>query len=247
MKRALFIQHDHRNPAGLLAGLFAGRGYDVARFTVVPARCHAEPWIGVAFPDPAGYDAIVPLGSDWSASDARLYTWLIPELVFLREAHAAGVPILGICFGGQLLAQALGGVVRPAPRPEIGWYWLNHSRGLGAAIFDTGPWFQWHYDRFYPPPGSVALAHTAAGAQAFTVGSSWGVQFHPEADVPLVQAWLDDTGSDEAEALGVDPAELIRETSLRADGAAARAGVLVDRFLASRPVCPVRPPASYAG
>jgi GMP synthase-like glutamine amidotransferase len=242
--KALFVQHDSANPAGLLAGLFTRRGYDVRLF---PARRAYGDGYGDGsrrFPDPAGYDVIVVLGSDWSVNDPRVRPWLLPELDFLREAHAAGIPVLGVCFGGQALALALGGVVRPARRPEIGWHRLRHYAGLGHDLIrDQGPWFCWHSDQFIPPPGARVLAHTTAGPHAFAAGTSWGVQFHPEASAELIRSWLDGDGGGEAARLGLDPAELIPDARLAA-AAARRADRLVGSFLAA---CrPVRGYATYA-
>jgi GMP synthase-like glutamine amidotransferase len=237
MKRVLFIQHDHANPAGMLASCFARLDYAGSEY---PATA------GVPYPDPAGYSAVVALGADWSVLDPQVQDWLIPELDFLRRAHRAGVPVLGVCFGAQALALALGGLVRTAARPEIGWYRLNHYAGLGRDLIpDPGPWFGWHYDRFIPPPGARLLAHTAIAPQAFAAGRSWGVQFHPEADTGLVQAWLADGGSTEATRLGVDPDDLLEQTRRHEPAAAVRAARLVGSFLAPRPV--IRAPVTYGG
>jgi len=245
MKRALIIQHDDDNPAGLLADCFARRGYSVILFPARRAYGERHGILAVEFPDPAGYDAIVPLGSDWSVLDPRVKSWLDPELEFLRAAHRAGIRVLGICFGAQALALALGGIVRPARRPEIGWYRLSHYAGLGHDLIrDQGPWFCWHSDQFIPPHGARVLAHTAAGPHAFAAGRSWGVQFHPEADAKLIRSWLDGDGGGEAARLGLDPAELIPDDRLAA-AAARRADRLVESFLASRPAA--RAPVTYAG
>lgn len=242
--RVLFIQHDHRNPPGLLADVFAARGYEATVFPVVPERCGQERSVGVRFPDPAGFDVVVPLGCDWSEGDPRVHTWLVPELMMLRGAHQAGIPVLGVCFGAQLLARALGGLVRPAPYPEIGWRRMAHWRGAGAREAG-GWWFEWHHDQLIPPPGAVTLAHTGAGAQVFTLGPSWGVQFHPEADGRLVRAWLAGDGAAEARMAGVNPQALIAETERYADCSRSRADALAGRFLAGSSAG--RAPLTYAG
>ena len=96
---------------------FAERGYDATEFVVVPEDRFHDPGVEVSFPDPAAFDVIVPLGAIWSAYDHdRIGSWLAPELDMLRTAHERGIPVLGICFGGQALAAALGGKVEAAER-----------------------------------------------------------------------------------------------------------------------------------
>ena len=91
---------------------FTECGYDVATFGVVPAERVGDPAGPVEFPDPARYDVIVPLGARWPVYDEALQrTWVGAEMQMMRDAADAGVPTLGVCFGGQLLAQAFGGSV----------------------------------------------------------------------------------------------------------------------------------------
>ena len=83
----------------------------------------------VTFPDPTGYDVIVPLGARWPVyDDALRQTWVGAEMQMVRDAADAGVPMLGVCFGGQLLAQAFGGSVARSATPEIGWYDVDERR-----------------------------------------------------------------------------------------------------------------------
>jgi GMP synthase-like glutamine amidotransferase len=152
------------------------------------------------------------------------------------------VPVLGICFGGQMLATAVGGRVERAPSPEIGWTPI--SRTAPSPLLPPGPWFEWHYDRFLLPPGVPSLATTGLGGgetatQAFTFGRSLGLQFHPEVTETVLEAWLSHGGTDELAAIGLDPARMLRETRALAGDAAARAHELVRRFVtdvATRPV-----------
>ena len=120
--RVLFIQQDHMSPTGPVGEAFADYGFEVQEFMVVPEEHFRRPSVAVTFPDPLAFDAIVPMGAAWSVYDQdRIGAWIADELEFLRRAHHAGVPVLGICFGGQALATALGGTVVRAERPEIGW------------------------------------------------------------------------------------------------------------------------------
>jgi GMP synthase-like glutamine amidotransferase len=147
-------------------------------------------------------------------------------VAFLRRAHDAGVPLLGICFGGQALARALGGAVSRAPRVSAGWHSLP---SFEPQLIPPGPWLRWHADVFDVPPGGVELMAGEAGSLAFAHGASVGLQFHPEADAALVEAWID--GARERMVVdGIDEARLRREIAAAAPGARARAFDLFDRL-----------------
>jgi GMP synthase-like glutamine amidotransferase len=132
------------------------------------------------------YDRVVTLGSEHAADDDTV-PWQAVEQAALRAAVEAEVPVLGICFGGQSLARALGGGVRRAARPEIA-SWV--SIGARDGAMDDGPWFEWHRDEILPPPGAEILAANESGVQAFRLGPHVGLQFHPEVDVAIVDDWI---------------------------------------------------------
>ncbi len=227
--RVLFIQQDHMSPTGPVGEAFAGHGFDVQEFMVVPEEHFSLPGVTVTFPDPLAFDAVVPMGAAWSVYDHdRIGSWIGDELKFLRSAHDAGVPVLGICFGGQALATALGGSVIRAERPEIGWTTIETSR---PDLVEPGPWFQWHLDRWVLPDGLRAFARTGVAEQAFIAGRSMGVQFHPELTPQMLTGWLSDGGRQEVIDLGADPDRLIAETATRSAEAGERARRLVNVFL----------------
>ena len=227
--RVLFVQQDHVSPVGPVGAQFEARGYDAEEFLVVPEDRFHEPNVDAVFPDPTAYDAIVPMGAPWSVYDeTTIGAWVLEELTFLRRAHDAGVPVLGICFGGQALAAALGGSVERAPEAEVGWYSIETDR---PDLVESGPWFQWHHDRWQSPPGSTVIARTPVAEQAYVIGRSLGVQFHPELTPTMLQGWLDNGGAAYLEAHGGDPADMLRRTVETADAAQERSRRLVDRFL----------------
>jgi GMP synthase-like glutamine amidotransferase len=136
--------------------------------------------------------------------------------------------VLGVCFGAQALATALGGSVEPSPRPEIGWTDIETDI---PTVVPPGPWFQWHYDRCVLPPGAVELARNAVGPQAFRAGRSLGVQFHPEITTAMVRGWLDLGGAEQCVRHGVDPDELFARSRAMEPAARIDAGRLIDGFL----------------
>jgi GMP synthase-like glutamine amidotransferase len=227
--RVLFVQHDHVSPLGPVGERFAHHGFEIDTHLVVPESAFSEPNITTDFPKARDYDVLVPLGAPWGAwDDACIGNWLVPEIAWLRDAVENGMPVLGICFGGQLLARALGGTVTPAPRGEIGWTAVWSDR---PTLVGEGPWFQFHYDRWTVPPGAVEIARTPAASQAFVVGRSLAVQFHPELDPAGLQGWFDWGGASKVEENGDDPAVMLAQTRAFEAAARERTFALVDAFL----------------
>jgi GMP synthase-like glutamine amidotransferase len=227
--QVLFIHNEHLATEGLLDEAFAECGYDIATFEVVPAERINDPAGDVQFPDPTRYDAIVPLGARWPVYDEALrQTWVGAEMQMLRDAADAGVPTLGVCFGGQLLAQAFGGSVTRSTKPEIGWYDVASD---DETMVPGGRWFQWHFDAWTLPPGAREIARTANASQAFVLGRALGLQFHPEMDQRLLEDWLADDVHGEAAGMGLTHDELRSTTAEFIDSAASRIRDLVRGFL----------------
>jgi GMP synthase-like glutamine amidotransferase len=228
-RRVLFIEHDPVSPGGQLWHRFRERGFEIVRFNVVPKERFHAPNVEVRFPDFHAFDALVPMGAPWGVwEDSRIGNWLLPELAHIRRAHEAGIPILGICFGGQLMARALGGQVAPGPEPELGWTQVRHH---GVEGFPPGPWFESHNDRWQLPPGARELASTPLASQAFSLGRTLAVQFHPEIDPETLEVWLRNGDDIKLAAQGVDVEALRVETALRHAEASRRTHALVDYFL----------------
>jgi GMP synthase-like glutamine amidotransferase len=176
-------------------------------------------------PAPDGIDHVVLLGATWSVYDpAPERSWIAEELVWLRRLDAAGVPVLGICFGAQALSAAFGGSVTPAARKEVGWTLVDT---LDPVIVPPGPWLEFHGDQCHPPRQARLLARNELGVQAFALGRHLAVQFHPEVDGPQLSRWLDAGGRAEAEAAGQDPDRFLAETVAAGPAARDRAAALV--------------------
>jgi GMP synthase-like glutamine amidotransferase len=213
--RVIVVRHHAIDDAGFIADAFRARGAEL----VVHQFPKDDP-----LPALDGVDHIVVLGAAWSVYEERISGWIGAELDWLRAADAAGIPVLGICFGAQALTAALGGEVEAAPRSEVGWTMVET---LDPDVIEPGPWLEFHHDRCLPPPGARLLARNELCVQAFTIGPHLAVQFHPEVDAAQISRWLVDGGKAEAEAAGQDPDKLIAQTEAEEQQAALRADRLV--------------------
>ena len=227
--RALVIQHDHVSPPGPIAERLEERLYDVVCHEVVPEARFASPGVEPAFPEVTDFDLVIPMGAPWAAYDTdRIGSWVGPEVELLQRADAAEIPVLGICFGGQLLAMAHGGGVARSPYPEIGWVQVDSD---DHSLVPPGPWFQWHYDRWSLPPDAREVARNDAASQAFVLRRNLAVQFHPELTTAMLHGWLGNGGAHDARSAGRDPDEMLELTRGEEPAARARAAALVDAFL----------------
>ena len=229
--RVLFVRNDPTAPEALLGAVFAEFGFATDTFDVLPRQrpgdFAVDPVIEVEFPDPSGYDVIVPLGARWSAYDDRL-PWIEAEMDLVRRALAAGTGVLGVCFGAQLLARALGGEVTRAPEPELGWHDIV---SVEPDLVPAGPWFQWHFDRLTVPPGASEVARSPRAVQAFRMGRALGLQFHPELDADLLELWIAEDRDHDMARLGIDVGDLRSQTAATIDDATRRLRLLVRGYL----------------
>jgi GMP synthase (glutamine-hydrolysing) len=177
--RALVFEHDATCPLGRLAGPMAAR--EISTEVVAPDEIRS---LG----DPRQFDLAIVLGSDDSAYDDSV-PWVPEELAYVQRAVQSDVPVLGICFGAQMLARALGADVHRAREPEVGW--KSMIRSDEAGWLPAGPWLTWHQDTFDWPSGAMPLAWTDVAPQAFSRGDHLGLQFHPEATADLIEQWVD--------------------------------------------------------
>jgi GMP synthase-like glutamine amidotransferase len=215
--RVIVVRHHGIDGAGFIADAFHSRG--------AALHVHQFPKDG-PLPPLDEVDHVVVLGAAWSVYDQeKVGDWIEAELDWLRAADAAGIPVLGICFGAQALSAALGGQVEAAPRSEIGWFTVET---LDPAVIEPGPWLEFHGDRCLPPPGARLLAHTEVCVQAFSLGRHLAVQFHPEVDGDQLELWLTKGGRAEAEAAGQDPDDFLAQTRAEELQAARRADRLVE-------------------
>jgi GMP synthase-like glutamine amidotransferase len=227
--RALVIQHDHICLPGAVGERLTDRGYDLVLHQVVEADRFDTPNVDTDFPAPTDFDAIVALGAPWSAYDHdAIGSWVLQELDLLRRAHDAQVPVFGICFGGQMLALAHGGDVAKSPEPELGWAGVSSD---DESLIASGPWFQWHYDRWTLPPGARGIARNPHASQGFVIGRNLAVQFHPEMTPEILAGWFATGGKKDIDRFGLDGPALQAQTEAWDPVNRERAHRLVDAFL----------------
>jgi len=219
--RAIVIANRADADGGVVVERFVELGWSFESWN----RDDAPSW-----PDlPADVGLVVSLGSDWSVYWDDVAEHVAAEASLMRAAHGRGTPVFGICFGGQLLAHALGGRVERAAAAEIGWFSVDSDPGY-VELFGQNPWFQWHYDRFLPPSTARELATGPQGSQAFAIGRSLGVQFHPEVTPRIVARWSSGAGAGELDRLGIDSSLLLEATRSHEHVSYGAARRLVDWF-----------------
>jgi GMP synthase-like glutamine amidotransferase len=224
MAHGLVLQNDTLDPPALLGDWLDERGipFEVARVFEdgVP-------------PDPRRFAWIAAMGSRHSVTSADP-GWIPDEVALLRAAVAEDVPVLGICFGGQALAAALGGEISPAEPPAVGWFETETSE---PRLVSSGPWLHFNSERFAVPGGATLVASLGESASAFRLGRHLGLQFHPEATPALAGRWADHY-TEWLDAHGLTPAGIRDQARAQADEVGPRAFALFDAWWAG-----VRAPA----
>ncbi len=187
MQPVLILQHLSSDGPAYLGSWLARQGVPFEVFDTEAGHTYPA--------DLRPYGALAILGGEMSANDA-LPSLRQAERLFL-QALERGVPTLGHCLGGQLMARALGAPVTAATAPEIGWQGLQVADSASAAAWFGPPGehrvFEWHSETFALPEGAELLAGNAACAhQAFAIGPHLAMQFHVEADAEKITRWAAD-------------------------------------------------------
>lgn len=185
MRPILVLQHGGDVPPGELTKVLEARGVShvIVRLDIggrVPAL--DDGWAG-----------IVSLGGEMGAYDTDEYPYLAAEKVLLAEATEADVPVLGICLGAQLLADATGGAAYRAPRVEARVIVFDVDDREPDSVIDQldGPQLTFHRDTFDLPPQARLIHRSESYPQAFRIGRSIGVQTHPEITPEIARWWLE--------------------------------------------------------
>ena len=189
MKPILAIENEDIADLALAEEVFVAEGLPVE---------HVRMWKGDDLPPLGDAGAVVSLGGDMNVDDVEAFPHLEAERGYLAEAVRRGVPVLGICLGGQLLARAVGAPVTRSPAPELGFVPIRPTEEgradpLLSSLREGDRMFQWHVDTFDVPAGATLLATgEVVRNQAFRAGDrAWGVQFHPEVTAEELEGWLE--------------------------------------------------------
>lgn len=191
--RVTIFQHADYEDAGAIREWIADRGH--ASMTV--------DWSapGAAGPDPDEGDLLVIMGGPMNVDETDRFPWLLAERRAIRRHVEAGLPIIGICLGAQLLARVHNAEVAANEQREIGWFPVRFSAdALAHPLFAGWPdellTFHWHGDTFALPSGATLIGSSAACArQGFLLGDRLvGLQFHPEATRALIEGFVDRGG-----------------------------------------------------
>lgn len=215
--KILVFQHVPYEPLGTLDPLLKEAGFRI-RYVNYGRDPYQRPSLDK-------YEALIVLGGPMNAHQIDTYPNLATEVDVIREAVDAGMSVLGICLGAQLLAKALGGQVSRNDEREIGWYDV-HLTAAGqvdpviSTFASAQSVFQWHEDGITLPDGADNLATSpASDVQAFRYGDhAYGFQFHLEVNSSLVERWLTVPANQPilaAEAGRVDPQEIRQQTDER--------------------------------
>ena len=169
------LQHVVFEDSANVAAWARQRGHEITR-----TRLYA----GEALPELDSFDCLVIMGGPMNIYEHDAYPWLLREKAFITQAIEKKRLILGVCLGGQLIADCLGGHVTSSPKTEIGWHGVTQtveSKGSFLSVLAQDmEVFQWHGDMFSIPPGAKHLASSAACPnQAFQYGEHvLAMQFH---------------------------------------------------------------------
>lgn len=181
--RVHVLEHAESTPPGTVLDWLKSKGH---------AATIVRLWNGDSLPAIEETDWLILLGGPMNVDQVDEYPWLAEEKLLLKAAVEKKIACLGLCLGGQLLAQALGGEVKKNTEWEAGWHTVHF--GATAAPDSRLMVFEWHEDTFTLPPGAVRVAtNRTSENQGFAFGDRVvGLQFHPEATEDWIRSKIEE-------------------------------------------------------
>ena len=192
--RIHYLQHVPHEGLGAIDAWARSRDHRISRTRL---------YLNEPLPEPGEIDWLIVMGGPMSVNDEAEHAWLAPEKQFIRACIGARLPVLGICLGSQLIANALGAEVGPNAYKEIGWFPVRRDAEAGGTAFgrllpEEWDMFHWHGETFRLPEGAVPLlASTACQNQGFIHGDRViALQCHPEMDLETAEAICDNAAEE---------------------------------------------------
>jgi GMP synthase (glutamine-hydrolysing) len=213
VKPLLCIRHEPTDTLGVARQAFQDEA--------VPIRV-LDAWGDGAWPEPAEVAGYLLMGGAMNVDQIDRHPYLAEERELLRRVIEAGVPVMGVCLGAQLIARALDQSVVRAPRRKCGFFPVfptdEGTRDPVVSAFSSGDIeFHWNEDTFDLPPGATLLASGPDGdTEAYRMGErAWGIAFHPEVDGPELDGWLEEVGPKLESVWGRSSVDLRKEAAER--------------------------------
>lgn len=228
----LVLQHIECEDLGTIADAISRRGISYQYVRLFDGEPVPE--------DIERYSGLIILGGPMNVYEEDKYPYLKDEDKLIKKVINRGLPVLGICLGGQLIAKASNVIVRKGARKEIGWYELNlTSSGKKDTIFKNFPEkltvFQWHGDTFDIPSDATHIASSELFPnQAFRIGNKvYGLQFHLEVTEKMIRQWIAEY-QDELSSLNYrDPERIITDIPKYINTLSRYAEIFYDKFFSS--------------
>lgn len=177
-------------------------------------------YLNESLPKDISFDLLIVLGGSMNVYEEAKYPWLISEKIFIKKVIDAGISVLGICLGAQLLSVVLGGSVRKNKYKEIGWYpvrLVDNEEPVIIDIEDKVNVFHWHGDIFSIPNGAKILyTNQACENQGFIFNSKViGLQFHLEMDISSVNLICEACSNELVQGEFIQNINTIRELTIK--------------------------------
>ena len=191
MPKILVIQHNDDDNLNDLAQPFFEAGLEIVQWHAAKTAAPVDSL--------DGFSGLVSLGAFAGVEDEAETPWMPFERKLIETALEQEMPVLGLCFGSQLLASVAGAEVGKSGRPEVGWYQVQMTEDAASdplmSVLGPEPEvIQYHYDTFnwHTLPENLTILATGGGMnQAFRVGkNAWGTQFHIEMNLPTMLGWI---------------------------------------------------------